>query len=74
MFVNKPNVVYICCLREKSIFKYYIMIQINKKMMGGVLYVTPSVDVMDIHSEGVLCGSGDLTIKDWERDNESLEF
>ena len=50
------------------------MTQNDKKMMGGVTYSTPSVIVMEIHNEGVLCGSGDLTIKDWQRDEDVLEF
>ena len=43
-------------------------------IMEEVMYVTPSVTVMDIHNEGLLCVSGDITIKDWENDGESLEF
>jgi hypothetical protein len=50
------------------------MTQNDKKLMGGAMYCAPSVVVMDIHSEGVLCGSGDLTIKDWQRDEDVLEF
>ena len=42
--------------------------------LGGVVYVAPSVKTLDIQSEGLLCGSGDLTIKDWERDDEALDF
>ena len=37
---------------------------------GG--YKTPSIVVVDICSEGPLCASGNLTIKDWEVDDESL--
>ena len=37
-------------------------------------YVSPVVDVLNCQSEGLLCGSGDLTIKDWERDDEALDF
>lgn len=37
-------------------------------------YVAPSASVLDCQSEGVLCGSGDLTIKDWERDENGLDF
>ena len=43
-------------------------------IMGGVAYVAPSVSVMEIHNEGLLCASGDITIKDWENDGESLDF
>lgn len=35
-------------------------------------YSSPSVNVVDIESEGVLCGSVD--IQDWERDDEILDF
>ena len=37
-------------------------------------YVAPSVSVLACQNEGILCASGDLTIKDWEKDNESLDF
>lgn len=37
---------------------------------GG--YDTPSIAVVDICGEGPLCASGNLTIKDWETDDESL--
>lgn len=48
----------------------------NEKMTGGTLrfYQTPTMDVLDIYSEGMLCVSGELTIKDWENDDESLNF
>jgi hypothetical protein len=35
-------------------------------------YEAPSVAVVDIISEGQFCASGNLTIKDWETDDESL--
>ena len=41
---------------------------------GGQTYETPSVTTLEVQSEGVLCGSGDFTIKDWENDDESLDF
>ena len=37
-------------------------------------YVAPSVSVLACQNEGILCGSGDLTIKDWQRDEDVLEF
>ena len=46
----------------------------NEFVVIGGVYVTPSMTVMDIHNEGLLCVSGDITIKDWENDGESLEF
>lgn len=41
---------------------------------GGQTYETPSVTTLEVLSEGVLCGSGDFSIKDWENDDESLDF
>lgn len=38
-------------------------------------YISPSVRVLDVQSEGVLCSSGEgFEINDWERDDESLDF
>ena len=31
-------------------------------IMDGVTYVTPSVSVVDIHNEGLLCQSSDYTL------------
>ena len=39
-----------------------------------VSYETPSVNVLNVMSEGVLCASGGFGIKDWENDGESLDF
>ena len=61
-------------IARKSNFKYYIMAQTIKKQLGGVAYCAPSVSVMDVHNEGVLCTSTDSNIKDWERDDQSLDF
>ena len=47
----------------------------RKQFMGEVsAYETPSVTTLEVLSEGVLCGSGDFSIKDWEDDDESLDF
>lgn len=47
----------------------------NKKTCEGVsTYEAPSVKSLDIMSEGVLCGSGDFSISDWENDNDGLDF
>lgn len=47
----------------------------NKNNTRGVqTYETPSVTTLEVLSEGVLCGSGDFSIKDWENDGESLDF
>ncbi len=39
---------------------------------GGQCYVSPSLEVLDLKNEGVLCGSGTFGIKDWESDDEVL--
>ena len=41
---------------------------------GGQTYETPTITTLEVLSEGVLCGSGDFGIKDWEKDGESLDF
>jgi hypothetical protein len=47
----------------------------NKNNTRGVqTYETPSVTTLEVLSEGVLCGSGDFSIKDWENDGDSREF
>lgn len=38
------------------------------------IYSAPSIDVQNIVSEGFLCTSSDLSIKDWEREDDVLEF
>ena len=47
----------------------------NKNNTRGVqTYETPSVTTLEVLSEGVLCGSGNFGIKDWENDDEVLDF
>ena len=29
-------------------------------------YITPTVDVFTVQTEGVICQSGDMTIQDWQ--------
>ncbi len=50
------------------------MIKNNVNLTVGKSYETPLTVTVDVHSEGVLCQSGDLTIKDWERDENGLDF
>ena len=50
----------------------YIMKKTNIILCGG--YESPAVNVLDVMSEGVLCASGDFSIGDWEKDDESLDF
>lgn len=40
---------------------------------GGQTYNAPSVEVLDVQVEGILCESGDVTIKDWT-DGDSVDF
>lgn len=38
-------------------------------------YAAPSVEMIEMVSEGLLCASNDITIKDWEReDGGSIDF
>ena len=46
----------------------------NSMNWEAVSYETPSVNVLDVMSEGVLCASGGFGINDWENDGESLDF
>ncbi len=49
------------------------------KTWGGQTYETPSVEVLDVVSEGVFCASfatdtDESSIEDWEYDQDFLEF
>lgn len=47
----------------------------NKNNVWAVeTYETPTIATLNIQSEGVLCGSGEFGINDWENDSESLDF
>ena len=39
----------------------------------GFSYETPSVSILDVQVEGMLCESG-IRINDWENDEELLDF
>lgn len=41
---------------------------------GSLTYESPAVNVLDVMSEGVLCASNGVDIKDWETDDEILDF
>ncbi len=41
---------------------------------GSRTYESPAVNVLDVMSEGVLCASNGVDIKDWETDDEILDF
>lgn len=47
---------------------------INSMNLVGKNYEKPTVTVLDVQAEGVLCASGGFGIKDWENDDESLDF
>ena len=46
----------------------------NSMNLEGLSYVAPSVIVLDVQAEGVLCQSGKFGIADWETDEDSLTF
>ena len=41
-------------------------IKLTEIFNGGGSYVTPSVKVLEIASEGLLCMSGELDAQDWK--------
>ena len=48
------------------------MVKVNSNFTREQTYQTPSVNVLDVLSEGVLCQSGNFGIGDWEEDNDPL--
>lgn len=40
----------------------------------GLVYEAPAVTSLEIVCEGVLCQSGEFNLKDWEKDEDSLDF
>lgn len=71
------NKVYLCAFAKfptKNIKNYNFMNQNKTLNMGGATYETPTITTLEFQAEGVLCGSGDFKIKDWENDDESLDF
>ena len=50
------------------------MIFNNKTIQAVSSYETPTVTTLEVLSEGVLCGSGNFGINDWENDDDSLDF
>ena len=43
-------------------------------LQEGQNYTAPAVAEMEFLQEGILCASNDLSIGDWEREDETLEF
>ena len=41
------------------------MTKINNQTFGEALYDAPSISVLDVQSEGLLCVSGDINASDW---------
>lgn len=60
----------------KANYKHIKIMNLKEKCILGAVssYEAPSVKTLEVLSEGVLCGSGDFSIKDWENDGESLDF
>ena len=77
-FAIRANNDYICHFvlkRLKNIKNQILLMNKNNSMnLEGMSYVAPSVTVLDVQAEGVLCQSGNFGIKDWEEDNDSLDF
>ena len=48
----------------------------NSMNWEGKSYETPSANVLNVQTEGLLCTStnGNFGIKDWEKDEDSLDF
>lgn len=49
-------------------------ISTSKNSMGGMAYVTPSVEVLDVISEGVFCISNDSADYGYDNDNDLGEI
>ena len=62
---------------SESAFEYlqisYLMKQLFKVQETKEFYQTPSVDFLDLESEGTICAaSGDAFIEDWEDDEDPI--
>lgn len=64
---------FVCFNKTISNTKFNIMKQTNFNS-GSRTYESPAVNVLDVMSEGVLCASNGVDIKDWETDDEILDF
>lgn len=42
--------------------------------MNTIQYESPSFEIIELRSEGVLCQSGNFTLPKWEYDNEEQDF
>ena len=58
LLVYQANMCIFVDSKKNQNFKYYIMTQINRQQQGGVVYFAPSMSVLDVETEGLLCLSG----------------
>ena len=57
LLVYQANMCIFADSKKNQNFKYYIMTQINRQQQGGVVYFAPSMSVLDVETEGLLCVS-----------------
>ncbi len=50
------------------------MKQLFKVQETKEFYQTPSVEFLNLESEGIICASGDGIIEDWEDDEDPIEM
>ena len=60
--------------KKNQNFKYYIMTQINRQKQGGVVYIAPSMSVLDVETEGLLCSSYDRADAGYDNENDLSEI
>ena len=60
--------------KKNQNFKYYIMTQINRQQQGGVVYFAPSMSVLDVETEGLLCSSYDRADAGYDNENDLSEI
>ena len=73
LLVYQANMCIFADSKKNQNFKYYIMTQINRKQQGGVVYFAPSMSVLDVETEGLLCasyGEAGEAGKDLNQENE----
>ena len=51
-----------------------MMTKLTETSLGGGSYVVPTVKVLEIASEGLLCGSAEFEIQSFSEDEETLNF
>ena len=50
------------------------MTQINRQKQGGVVYIAPSMSVLDVETEGLLCSSYDRADAGYDNENDLSEI